>query len=133
MLLTVLAKLPDTTDAETEEVKKLLIKGKVPKSQLIHACAAFIVARRQTEAEIKGLNKTINAYKIPLDFMVTCLKNSDIEAHKLISYLKKTPQTDQIIELINASTKADKKRSASIAAKTRHKKTSAKREEIIAY
>lgn len=120
-------------DAETEEVKKLLTQGKIPESQLLHTCAALIVAFRDSRAEIKELKRIIGRYEIPLDLIITVSKSGDIEAHKLLGHLKQSPQTTRLAELINAVIKADKKHSARNAAKTRHKITSAKREEIIAY
>lgn len=120
-------------NAETEEFKKLLIQKKIPENQLLHACAALFIAFKDSTAEIKALKKTIGRYQFPLDLIIFGSKSGDVDAYKLLQYLKQSPQTVQLIELINAVLKADKKRNASHAAKTRHKTTSAKREEVITY
>lgn len=120
-------------NAATEEVKKLLAQGNIHESLLLHACAALIVAFKDSREEIKVLNRIISRYEFPIDSIIIGSKSGNIETHKLLRCLKQSPQLTQVIELINIVTKDGKKRNASNAARARHRNTSAKREEIIKY
>lgn len=117
-------------NAKLEKMKNWLIQRRHTKGQLIHMCAALIVAGNECEAARKELFQIIDIYETQINFSLAALENGNVEAKILIDYFRDWPTKQaKLIERVSVIAKRNQHISAAKhAANSRHSKPGGSRD-----
>jgi len=117
-------------NVKLEKVKNWLIQRRHTKGQLIHMCAAQIVAGGECEDSRKELFEIIDTYETQINFSLAALKHGNVEAKMLIDYFRDWPTKQaELIERVSVIAKRNQHiRAAKHAADCRHSKPGGSRD-----